>query len=82
VTGDDGVGVRVLDDGPGFPADFRAHAFDPFTRADPARTTRTGHAGLGLAITRALVQQHGGRAWLGDGPGGDVRLWFPAKEHS
>ena len=79
---DAGVTVRVADAGDGFPADFRAHAFDPFTRADPARATRTGHAGLGLAITRALVQQHGGRVWLGDGPGGDVRLWFPSKEHS
>jgi two-component system sensor histidine kinase BaeS len=77
-----GISVCVLDAGEGFPADFRAHAFDPFTRADPARATRTGHAGLGLAITRALVQQHGGRVWLGDGPGGDVRLWFPPKEHS
>lgn len=73
-----GVEVRVLDQGPGFPAAFRGLAFEPFTRADPARATRTGHAGLGLAITRALVQQHGGRAWLGPGPGGDVRLWFPS----
>jgi two-component system, OmpR family, sensor histidine kinase BaeS len=79
---DPGVAVGVADTGDGFPADFRAHAFDPFTRADPARATRTGHAGLGLAITRALVQQHGGRVWLGDGPGGDVRLWFPPKEYS
>ncbi len=72
-----GVEARVRDDGPGFPADFREHAFEPFTRADPARTTRTGHAGLGLAITRALTLQHDGRVWLGPGPGGDVRLWFP-----
>ena len=77
-----GVAVTVVDEGAGFPADFRALAFEPFTRADPARATRTGHAGLGLAITRALVQQHGGRVWLGDGPGGDLRLWFPCKEHS
>ncbi|MDO8361635.1 MAG: HAMP domain-containing sensor histidine kinase [Actinomycetota bacterium] len=75
-----GVGVSVSDEGAGFPTDFRDLAFDPFTRADPARATRTGHAGLGLAITRTLVQQHGGRAWLGDGPGGDVHLWFPPKE--
>ena len=81
-TADNGVTVCVADAGDGFPAHFRAHAFDPFTRADPARATRTGHAGLGLAITRALVQQHGGRVWLGEGPGGDVRLWFPPKEHS
>jgi signal transduction histidine kinase len=77
-----GVDVQILDSGAGFPPDFRERAFDPFTRADPARTTRTGHAGLGLAITRGLVQQHGGRAWLGDGPGGDVRISFPPKEPS
>ena len=71
-----GVQVAVRDQGEGFPADFREHAFDPFTRADTARTTHSGHAGLGLAIARALVQQHGGRAWLGDGAGGDVRLSF------
>ncbi len=79
---DHGVSVVVGDEGEGFPDDFREHAFDPFTRADPARATRTGHAGLGLAITRALVQEHGGRVWLGDGPGGDVHLWFPPKEHA
>jgi len=79
---DAGVAVIVADEGEGFPTDFRPLAFDPFTRADPARATRTGHAGLGLAITRALVQQHDGRAWLGDGPGGDVHLWFPSKEQS
>ena len=78
----DGVSVRILDDGPGFPDQFRECAFDPFTRADPARTTRSGHAGLGLAITRALVQQHSGRVWLGEGPGGDINLWFPPKESS
>ena len=81
-AGEPGVEVRVLDQGPGFPAEFRDRAFEPFTRADPARTTRTGHAGLGLAITRALAQQHGGRASLGAGPGGDVRLWFPTGGHS
>lgn len=81
-TDTDGITVVVADHGEGFPAEFRDHAFDPFTRADPARATRTGHAGLGLAITRALVQQHGGRVWLGDGPGGDVHVWFPPKEQS
>lgn len=85
VTGADGapgVEVTVADDGPGFPADFRDRAFEPFTRADPARTTRAGHAGLGLAITRALVLQHGGRVWIGDGPGGAVHLWFPVRAGS
>ncbi|MGZ4763094.1 MAG: sensor histidine kinase, partial [Ilumatobacteraceae bacterium] len=36
------VEVQVSDQGPGFPDEFREHAFEPFTRADPARNTRTG----------------------------------------
>jgi signal transduction histidine kinase len=42
--------LRVVDQGAGFPPEFRERAFDPFTRADPARDTRTGTAGLGLSI--------------------------------
>ncbi|MEO8266338.1 MAG: HAMP domain-containing sensor histidine kinase [Ilumatobacteraceae bacterium] len=78
-TGSD-IEVAVRDDGPGFPDDFREHAFEPFTRADPARNTRTGHSGLGLAIARALVEAHGGRIWLAAGTGGDVRFSIPRKE--
>lgn len=74
------VHLSVRDQGAGFPADFRVHAFEPFTRADSARSAHNGHSGLGLAIARALVQQHGGRAWLGDEPGGDVRLSFPPRK--
>ena len=76
-TPGDGVSLAVTDEGDGFAADFREHAFEPFTRADPARNNRTGHSGLGLAIARGLVDSHGGRIWLGDGPGGDVRVWLP-----
>ena len=76
------IEVAVHDDGPGFSDDFREHAFEPFTRADPARNTRTGHSGLGLAIARALVEAHGGRIWLATGTGGDVRFSIPRKEPS
>ncbi|MEP7112446.1 MAG: HAMP domain-containing sensor histidine kinase [Ilumatobacteraceae bacterium] len=80
-TGSD-IEVAVHDQGPGFPEDFRDHAFEPFTRADPARNTRTGHSGLGLAIARALVEAHGGHIWLaaGRGTGGDVHFSIPRKE--
>lgn len=77
-SGSRGVEVTVADSGAGFPDDFRSRAFEPFTRADPARSPHTGHAGLGLAISRALVLAHGGDIWLGDGPGGDVHVAFPA----
>ena len=76
------IEVAVHDHGEGFPADFRDHAFDPFTRADPARDTRTGHAGLGLAITRALVEAHGGRIWLARRPRRRCAILVPRKEPS
>ena len=70
------VRLRVVDEGLGFPTDFRERAFEPFTRADEARDLRTGTAGLGLSIAQGIVIAHGGTISLGDGPGGivDVRL--------
>lgn len=69
--------IVVTDEGPGFPDDFRAHAFEPFTRADPARDRATGTAGLGLAIARGIVDAHGGTITLGAGAGGAVELHLP-----
>ncbi len=59
----DVVRVVVADDGPGFPESFRSQAFDPFTRADAARSA--GGTGLGLAIVRRLVEALGGAVALG-----------------
>ncbi|HYN31910.1 MAG TPA: HAMP domain-containing sensor histidine kinase [Ilumatobacteraceae bacterium] len=69
--------LRVVDQGPGFSTDFKDHAFEPFTRADPARDTRTGTAGLGLSIARGIVTAHGGSIGIGDGPGGVVEVLLP-----
>jgi two-component system sensor histidine kinase BaeS len=65
-------GFTVIDEGEGFPAAFRAVAFDRFTRADAARGR--GGSGLGLAIARGIVEAHGGRITIEDGPGGRVRV--------
>ena len=69
--------MRVIDQGDGFPAEFRERAFEPFTRADPARDTRTGTAGLGLSIARGIVDAHAGSVDLGEGPGGVVIVELP-----
>lgn len=71
------VTISVHDEGSGFPEGFREVAFEPFTRADPARDTRTGTAGLGLSIARGIVGAHGGTVELGAGPGGEVRIVLP-----
>lgn len=54
------VRVEVANSGPDIPALLLPRLFDRFYRADQARSDSTEHAGLGLAITRSIVQAHGG----------------------
>jgi signal transduction histidine kinase len=52
--------LSVADDGPGIPADQHLRVFERFTRLDEARSSATGGAGLGLAITLDIVRRHHG----------------------
>jgi signal transduction histidine kinase len=71
-AGDD-VEVEVADDGEGVPAGDGERVFEAFYRGDAARGE--DGAGLGLAISRAIVEAHGGRIWLEDAePGTRVRF--------
>jgi signal transduction histidine kinase len=74
---DGAVEVEVADTGEGIPSGARERVFEPFYRADAAR--RDPGAGLGLAISRAIVEAHGGAIWLEDAPVGTrVRFRLPA----
>jgi signal transduction histidine kinase len=64
--------IVVRDGGPGFPPEFRGHAFDRFSRAEASRTTPG--SGLGLYLVQSVAQAHQGAAEILDGPGGAVRL--------
>jgi signal transduction histidine kinase len=57
----DGVTIEVLDEGPGIPESEQARVFERFYRADAARASADGGAGLGLAIARWIVDLHGGQ---------------------
>jgi Osmosensitive K+ channel histidine kinase len=56
----DTVTIEVLDEGPGIAASDAERVFERFYRADTARASSDGGAGLGLAIARWIVDLHGG----------------------
>src|SRR5207245_6527742 len=67
----------VADDGPGIDPADRHRVFDRFTRLDDARSRDEGGSGLGLPIAREIVEAHGGRISVGDGPGGRLVVRLP-----
>ncbi len=75
--------VRVLDNGRGIHPDFIGHVFERFRQADSSTTRSEGGLGLGLAIVRHIVEQHGGMVSAeSPGPGRGsiftIRLPLPA----
>lgn len=70
--------ITVSDNGPGIAPEHLPHIFDRFYRADAARTSSQGRTGLGLAITKSIVEAHGGTievtSELGKGSSFTVRL--------
>jgi PAS domain S-box-containing protein len=59
--------LKVRDSGIGIPAQAMERIFDAFEQADPAVTRQFGGLGLGLAITKALVDLHGGEIGASSG---------------
>ncbi len=60
---------EVTDTGMGIARENLARIFDDFTQVDASSTRRYGGAGLGLAISKRLVEIMGGRIWAASGPG-------------
>ena len=62
--------IAVADDGEGFTAEDRSRLFERFFRADSSRTRENSGSGIGLTISRALVDAHGGTMTAAsEGPG-------------
>lgn len=66
--------IAVEDEGPGIPQAELSRMVEPFTRGEGSRNRATGGAGLGLAIARAIAEQHGGRLVLANRPTGGLRV--------
>jgi signal transduction histidine kinase len=68
------VAIDVHDTGIGIPSGDCERIFEPFYRADAARSRDAGGAGLGLAVTRAIVERHGGRIACTSEPGAGTTI--------
>jgi signal transduction histidine kinase len=71
-----GVEVSVSDTGEGIRAEDLPHVFESFYRGEKSRSRSTGGAGLGLAISRGIVQAHGGEIKVQSEAGCGSRFTF------
>ena len=53
--------VKIIDDGPGIPEEDIPQLFEPFYRVDRSRSKKTGGYGLGLSLSKKIMDAHGGK---------------------
>lgn len=63
------VAIVITDNGPGIPEQILPNLFERFVRGDNSRSRLAGSTGLGLAITKAIVEAHGGTIAVTSVPG-------------
>lgn len=78
-AGDGEVLVRVLDDGPGFPAEETERLFELFYRSPGTASVASG-AGIGLFVCARLISAMGGRIWASPRPEGGAEFGFALAE--
>jgi PAS domain S-box-containing protein len=74
--------IVVKDTGNGISPKFLQYVFDPFRQEDSSSARRQGGLGLGLALSRRLVEMHGGTIEAqssGEGQGAAFTVWLPAQ---
>ena len=64
IDGNQEVRIEIRDSGPGIAPEDRQRLFQPFVQLDSATDSPVEGTGLGLALTKQLVELHGGRVWL------------------
>ncbi len=72
----DTVRVLVVDQGPGVPPDFRPHLFDRFSQADASTARKHKGTGLGLHLSKLIIDRHGGRIAFVPTKGGGATFCF------
>lgn len=77
-----GVRVDVIDHGIGIAAEDIPKLFLRFQQLDSSNTRKAGGTGLGLVISKGIIEEHGGRIWVGSEPGrgATFSFWLPCAE--
>jgi two-component system, OmpR family, sensor histidine kinase VicK len=75
------VTFEVQDQGPGIPEDKLDMIFDRFQQADASDSRAQGGTGLGLALCRGIINQHGGRIWAKSNPGSGSTFSFTVEPY-
>jgi signal transduction histidine kinase len=72
VTGGPTTRITISDQGPGIAPEVLDQVFEPFFRADRARSQKVPGAGLGLTISREIIRRDGGEIRIANRPGGGL----------
>ncbi|MDP6042007.1 MAG: ATP-binding protein, partial [Candidatus Latescibacteria bacterium] len=77
-TSDDTTTLSVIDTGPGVPIEDRARIFQPYV------STKESGMGLGLAVVRSIIEDHGGHISVTNAPTGGAQfdIQIPIPEHA
>lgn len=67
---------EIQDTGPGIPEEVKPKLFTPFSQADSSSTRKQGGTGLGLVISKRLIELMGGEIGLESVPGRGAKFWF------
>ncbi|ABC29007.1 Signal transduction histidine kinase [Hahella chejuensis KCTC 2396] len=82
VTLEDSIArVSVTDKGPGVPPEFLNRIFGRFAQADSSNTRNKSGTGLGLNISKAIIERHGGKIGFHNNPGGGCTFYFELPAH-
>lgn len=79
---DEGMAVRVKDQGAGFEKKDEVNFFQKFYRGDNVKAAAVTGTGLGLYVCRKFIEAHNGRVWAhsaGPGKGSEFGFWLPLK---
>jgi PAS domain S-box-containing protein len=80
-TSEKEVTFEVQDQGQGIPAEKMDLIFERFRQADASDSRLRGGTGLGLALCRGIINQHGGRIWAQSNPGSGSTFFFTVEQY-